>query len=231
MNHSEALNSNAAEKYLLGELSADERAEYEEHYFGCQECAEDVRAGAALLDNTRQVLRFRFLRKAERAERAVERRWWFPSFRPAYALAAFLLLAAALIYQNLFTIPALRREVAANIPQALPSYSFNTLGSRGSAKVVVQGDPKRPFVFYVDVPASQGFLSYTCRVRSESGTSIFVVGVTAEQARDTVLLLVPGATLHSGSYALIIEGHRAQQGPEAPGKEIARYPFAVQARQ
>ncbi len=35
-----------AERYLLGELSAEEREKFEEHYFSCQQCADSVMAGA-----------------------------------------------------------------------------------------------------------------------------------------------------------------------------------------
>ncbi len=38
MNHSEALQLQAAEKYILGELAPELRDEYEEHYFECEEC-------------------------------------------------------------------------------------------------------------------------------------------------------------------------------------------------
>ena len=57
MDHNEALRQQAAEKYVLGELPPTLRDEYEEHYFECEECAEDVRAAAEFVDNVRAVLR------------------------------------------------------------------------------------------------------------------------------------------------------------------------------
>ena len=56
MNHDEAIRLKAAEKYLLGELNAELRDQYEDHYFGCAECAQDVRTGAVFIDNARDVL-------------------------------------------------------------------------------------------------------------------------------------------------------------------------------
>ncbi len=56
MNHDEAIRLKAAEKYLLGELSAELRDQYEDHYFGCAECAQDIRTGAVFIDNARDVL-------------------------------------------------------------------------------------------------------------------------------------------------------------------------------
>jgi len=46
MDHSEALRLQAAERYVLGELSPELREQYEEHYFTCEECASDVKASA-----------------------------------------------------------------------------------------------------------------------------------------------------------------------------------------
>jgi len=48
MDHSEALRLQAAERYVLGELSPELREQYEEHYFTCEECASDVKASGGI---------------------------------------------------------------------------------------------------------------------------------------------------------------------------------------
>ena len=48
MDHHNAVESRASERYLLGEMSEPERFEFEAHYFDCAVCADDVRTGAAL---------------------------------------------------------------------------------------------------------------------------------------------------------------------------------------
>jgi len=58
MDHDEALQLQAAEKYVLGELPPSQRDEFEEHFFECQECALDVKAVAEFVDNARAVWRF-----------------------------------------------------------------------------------------------------------------------------------------------------------------------------
>ena len=43
----------AAERYLLGEMSDADRDRYEQHFFSCAECAENVRTTAAFLDDVK----------------------------------------------------------------------------------------------------------------------------------------------------------------------------------
>ncbi len=57
MDHLEAKRLHAAEKYVLGELAADQRDAYEEHYFDCAECAEDVKATVTFVTAGREVFR------------------------------------------------------------------------------------------------------------------------------------------------------------------------------
>ena len=56
MDHSEALQQMAAERYLLDELTPDAREAFEEHLFDCPECALDLRAGAAFVEEAKAQL-------------------------------------------------------------------------------------------------------------------------------------------------------------------------------
>ena len=56
LDHLKATKRNVADRYVLGELSPAQREEFEEHYFECAECAEDVRAFMAISSNSRSVL-------------------------------------------------------------------------------------------------------------------------------------------------------------------------------
>ncbi len=56
MDHQSAVDRNLAERYLLGELEAAEAAEFEEHFFDCPACAEDVRMGRTFVANLKAVL-------------------------------------------------------------------------------------------------------------------------------------------------------------------------------
>ncbi|MBM3724432.1 MAG: hypothetical protein FJW40_03265 [Acidobacteria bacterium] len=43
LSHDDWINLQAAEKYIFGGLNEDQRDAYEEHFFSCYECAEEVR--------------------------------------------------------------------------------------------------------------------------------------------------------------------------------------------
>src|SRR5260370_36204867 len=57
VNHQTAVDRNLAERYLLGELDAVQAAEFEEHFFDCPACSEDVRQANRMVANLKAVLR------------------------------------------------------------------------------------------------------------------------------------------------------------------------------
>src|SRR5689334_23901114 len=103
MNHTEAIDKNAVERYLGGELSIVESDEFEAHFFECTVCAEELRTGAIFEENARAV--FREDARSEAAGESqpkVEKRrlfsWaevWKPwTVAPAMAAVALLCLSA-----------------------------------------------------------------------------------------------------------------------------------------
>ena len=118
MNHDEAIRLKAAEKYLLGELSAELRDQYEDHYFGCAECSQDVRTGAVFIDNARDVLGLGSVTVAElgaKHQPAPSGGWWTALWRPAFAIPALAVLLLVAGYQNAVTIPHLRTALSTNL--------------------------------------------------------------------------------------------------------------------
>src|SRR5438093_13705827 len=95
MDHEEAIKLRAAERYILQELSPDERDDFEEHYFMCVECADEVRSVFALAHNAKSVFAGQAQAATPRPVALQERpsNWWI-RLRPAVAApeAAVLLL-------------------------------------------------------------------------------------------------------------------------------------------
>jgi hypothetical protein len=116
MDHSEATRDFAVEQYLLGDLKEVRRDEFEDHFFDCPECAEDVKAGTILVDNLKAVFREQV---AMENHAAVPKRFkWLPfagwGFMPAAPIAACAILVALAGYQNLVQLPAMRAHAVSS---------------------------------------------------------------------------------------------------------------------
>jgi hypothetical protein len=233
MDHAEATRLKATEKYFLGEFSPEEREAYEDHFFSCAECAADVKSTAKLMDNAREFFRKESATQRVSNRESSERSNWFAGLlqmaRPAYAMAAVAVLVLVIGYQNFVTIPQLKQGTTDSV-QPLTSYSLVTSGSRGGNDLVFNVHPKSPFGLYVDIPTNSKFVSYVAEVQTENGQSRFSVRIPAEQARETVQLLIPASILASGRYNLVIRGSNTADQNGA-GEEIARYPFSLQYNQ
>lgn len=221
MDHSEAVKCRVPERYLLNELTGDERSAFEEHYFTCQECAEEVRCGAMLMENLREVVQ-NTAGAALSPRLPVQRSFRTPWLYPAFASAAIILLAATVGYQALVSIPRLRREASAAVPQALTSVSLMASASRGAHLPVIQVATNQPFGLYLDIPPQPGISAFLCEVRTGSKVE-FTVRIPGDQALDTVHLLVPGGTLPPGRYDFVVRGITST----GTGPEIIRYLFQV----
>ena len=116
MNHQDATQSMAVEKYALNELSPDLRDEFEEHYFECQECALDVRATTAFLDAARAEFMAAVAEPLPGKTVKKQAAWiWRPLF-VVPALAACLLFIA---YQNAVVFPPLHQQMTqSNAPES-----------------------------------------------------------------------------------------------------------------
>jgi hypothetical protein len=234
MDHSEAVRLNAAEKYLLGELSAELRDQYEDHYFGCMECAQDVRAGAAFIDNARDVWKDgTATTAAQPALRPVRERgssWWAPLLRPAFAVPALALLLLVAAYQNAVTIPQLKSALSrSEAPQTLPSFSLIAENSRSAAsRLTIAVPADKPFSIFVDIPPQMQFSSFVSEFQSESGTPEFSFEVSAEEAKHTVQLLIPPGRLAPGMHVLVVRGLGSPDESHVDKIAFVRYPFTLE---
>jgi Putative zinc-finger len=231
MNHDEAIRLKAAEKYLLGELSAELRDQYEDHYFGCAACSQDVRTGAIFIDNARDVLGSGSVAAAELGAKqrpAGSGGWWTALLRPAFAVPALALLLLVAGYQNAVTIPHLRTALSqSEVAQTLPSFSLISENSRGGAPLAISVPAGKPFSFFVDIPPKGSYASYACEFQTESGAPELSLNISAEEAKRTVQLLIPAGRLASGKHVLVVRGLDSQGKPDADKIGVANYPFSL----
>ena len=228
MDHQEATQLMAVEKYMLNELTPQLRDDFEEHYFDCQECAKDLRAATAFLDAAKIELKAASVSMLSPAVTAKRRVPWL--WRPVLvvpALAASLLLIA---YQNVVVYPRLTEQVAQlSTPEILPSLSLVGGDSRGGPIPSITVRSAQPFLLFLDIPTQERFSSYTCTVYPPSGKPTWHVQVSAQQAKDTVSLRIPAADRMDGTYSMFVQGNLDPSHPEAP-VDLARYSFVLKSQ-
>lgn len=211
----------APERYLLGQMSEADRERYEQHFFGCPRCAEEVKATARFMDTCRNQLA---VPQAEAPATVLPwRRAWFPRTSTALLSGALAATLALAVYQNVFTIPVLRQSAT---PQALTTFSFVAFNSRGAADRTIVAPRNQPFLIYFDIPPGQHAGSYECRILAEDGRAVTPTReVTAKQAQESVPFMIPAGELAPGSYTLVVT---ARTDGSKPPDELARFPFTLQ---
>lgn len=222
MNHEQAIQEMATERYLLDELTPELREAFEEHMFECPDCALDVRAGNVFLTEAKAQLpeiaaQAPVRPQPARADAAArsQKPWWSIFTMPAFAAPVFAALLAVIAFQNLSTIPGLRS--AATEPRIIPWSSLHA-DTRSSEATVVQADRKQGAVVLIDLP-QQGYASYAVDLNDPQGKRLWTRTVTAPPA-GTLSLFIPGARLKEGSYTLNLagispQGERAELGLRA----------------
>ena len=202
MTHQQALDGLASERYLLDEMTEVERFEFEDHYFDCAECAEDVRlgdmiqqearrAGAAMAPNT-QVGR--------PAVVLTSAKWWRrPMVAAPWAVAATLALVVG--YQSLVTVPGLRD---AGVLQSIEPVMLRG-ATRGAATTVAIAPGQRVVALSADLltPPQSSSLTYEILDANRSAVASGKSSVPASGA--PLMLLVPVDELQrAGHYTLLV---------------------------
>lgn len=230
MDHNEATQRMLAERYLLGELTAEQRDAFEEHAFDCPECSLDLRAGTVFINTAKVELPKLAPASTSPVEpsapRTIRKRInWQDWLRPAFAVPAFAALLAVVCYQNLATIPSLRS--AATEPSVLPSTAFHA-GTRGAAHTQVQADRTQGAILSIALPQDSSVATYSFTLYDLQGKQLWTRTLTAAKAGisgdGTVSLLIPGGGLVPGSYTLAIGGIDAQ----GTRSEIDRHVLDIQ---
>ncbi|MEN6608831.1 MAG: zf-HC2 domain-containing protein [Bryobacteraceae bacterium] len=233
MEHHEAEKSQAVEKYLLGELPATEREAFEEHYFSCPECAEEVRAGLLLQANAAAVLRD----EAKRTPPVKERKatGWFSGFamKPVFA-ASFVIVclfaACWALYESMVVVPRLKSELAElRTPQPFQDIALRPL-SRGEGQTVAlrRSDGFVGLRVYID-PQSE-FPTYRARIVDAVGALVRSIDSPAPGTPgEPLLFLMHKSSVPPGTYTLTIYGLQAT-GEPGPGVKLEAYRFAIKER-
>jgi hypothetical protein len=200
-----AENLQSVEKYMLDELSADEREQFEEHMFDCAICADKVQRNLAVIDNLKEVLREEPIRaEAPRPEPSWRRWLQIPSLVPAFAALA---LACVVGYQNFGGTAADVFPVAVLRPVQMAS-TWPVVLADGKSHVI-------PVVFRLDSGQPD---AYTCTFVNTAQQPVWQLKTGYTTARDLGIYL-PRKHFPAGHYQMLLR-------PASKPDSIA-YPFEV----
>jgi anti-sigma factor RsiW len=202
MTHQQALDGLASERYLLDEMSEVERFEFEEHYFDCAECAEDVRLGEMIRHEARRSGPVMAANPQANRPAVVltSPKWWRrPMVAAPWAVAATLAMVVG--YQSMVTVPGLRGAVGS---QSIEPVMLRG-ATRGAATTVTITPGQRFVALSADLltPPQSSSLAYEILDANRSAVASGRSPVPASGA--PLMLLVPVDELpRAGHYTLAL---------------------------
>jgi anti-sigma factor RsiW len=224
MKHEDAIQTEAVERYLLGEMTEDEQGIFEEHYFDCPVCSADV------TDGTRMMIAGKVVVEAERAAEKAQPSnvvpmpmpkpkppkppWWFPV--AAAASLVLPLLGGGVGYQ--LAQNRLRPAPTELVRVVRLETGVSRSGTPAEIPTVRPGDDLRFEVEPKDEAVAYA-ATVTCGGKTES-----THGISWEMAAEAVSLRI--GELPAGRCELVIEGVR-KDGKPFP---ITSKPFQVGER-
>jgi hypothetical protein len=207
--------------------------QYEEHFFDCPECADEVKEAAIFLENAEEVVRS----ESERAA-VIERRrtqparspWWggakvlfWPVPMGAAATLA-LILGGPAVYLALHKVPELERALAnAEALQPAPSY-FLTV-SRSELPVVAVSKGESRVALTLSRSSDRSFPFYLCEVRDASDRIALSSVVPAAPQRENCSLLPTDPPAGSPRHAVAGLESRTSR---TPASDFTRYNFTFE---
>jgi hypothetical protein len=218
MDHETAIRVQAAERYILNEFSPEERADFEEHFFGCPACGDEVRSATILAANAGALLR-------EEDAHAMAQ----PSGGRARFRLFWPLLASAAVNLVLLAGYGLQRfQPGDPVPAAIEPQFFHSFGvpaaSRSSLIRLAVPAGSRFFGARFDLMPDQRFESFAYQILDARGTSLSRHSLQAPAGNESELeIAVPVLSLTPGDYMLVLRGSR-----QGKSEEISRAQFSIQ---
>jgi hypothetical protein len=215
MDHGRALTTKASERYLLGEMSEPERFDFESHYFSCEACAEDVRAGVVLSRGIKAVCAGG---ETTAKEPAREKAGWFDWLSPAALAPSLVAAALALVvgYQALVIPP--RRAISELEAQEQVTLHAET---RGEPPVVQVNRGSGLSILAVDVNVGEPGEKLTYQLLGPGGKMVKTGAAAVPSAGSQLLFPFYTPELKpTGVWTLILH-------PPDPKAAAERYPFVI----
>lgn len=215
MNHQEALELQAVERYLLDELTSSQKEAFEEHYFSCPECVAALREQEIFAANLRAVATDDAAGAAavvKTAAAATGNRWagWFrlPMLVPTFAA---LCLAVVALRQN----TELRQISAGTVVEMQLAPVARDGGAVSAVKIPAGAAWIDPSIDLLPGIQPGRWTKYHWEVRNSSG-KVLLSGDGENGGPVLHLRLSASAFAATGRYTLAVQG--APSTPELAGE-------------
>ena len=213
MEHQEAIDTLASERYILGEMSEAERDSFEEHFFSCEMCADEV----LVADRMRAGVRDGLLKTATVTPAAIPQRSRGPAIAIPWAAAAMMTLVAG--YESFHAVGP-DGAGALNSPIALAPMTLRA-ATRGE-ELTINAKPSSVVTLAVDLGGARFERGLKYEIRNERGELRASGDADTPTSGAPLLLLIPSSVFGtSGRYVLTLR--------DSAGAEPREYRFTVQA--
>lgn len=234
MNHQQALETMAVERYVLQEMTETERGSFEQHFLYCPQCLEAVTVASDFFEIGRDLAVKGNEKPAPAPTHTKSDRvpFWSAWLRPApaFGLAVFLAVAGFALYQgselrNIQKIAGTPQVVAASVFLApIARGADQERGPESTVSVPRNGSLELDF----DLPAEHPrYPMYDGQIVDENGSAALpAFSLAADQLNRSPRIQVTVPPLsRSGPYELVIRGFGS---PEKEKAVIARYHFVLE---
>ena len=223
MDHNYAIENHTAERYLLHELNEEERDAYEEHFFSCSACADEVKIASEFLESARHVVQDEVT--AQLYGQVVRRSIWgsWLNFRsmlhPMPAMACGLLVVVSVFsgYQSRVTIPELRQKASPQLVRA----PF-TLKTAREAPPVFTASHGQALALRFSIPAEEPG-SYKAELIDSTNSPKATFDNISVQDAYPLEITVPPDTLAPGNYVVLITDEKSKG-------EVERFTFELKVQ-
>lgn len=193
MNHNAAIDTKAAEQYVLGQMNDVERDAYEEHMFSCAACSEEVKYLAEFGQGMKTIFAKPGADKLYQLEEKPG--FWAVLWQPIprFACAAALLVSSFAAYQG--TVIHNLKQI-----QILAVADAELQPARDGEPLIVQDGQAIKFF------PKKVSRTYDVKLSKKSGETIYSGKISAPETANVIQILPPRGTLKPGDYLFSVQG-------------------------
>jgi hypothetical protein len=235
------------EAYVRRKLAPVDSAAFEEHYFQCGKCFDEVQLVEKFVAGVKHAARTGLL-DPEPETKPERRSWWMPAF--AFAAASALALASMLTFVVLIRQPAREARLQQELQQALSQARVSQAriseldqraaldaGPEANVPVVILtasrsaepnqvrlGSESRRALLWIDVPAEPPGTRFGLTISTADARFAKTIHDLERNSSGALAASLPAADLPAGSY------HVRLFHEKSPGQTIAEYRLNVEHR-